>query len=637
MVDFCGIVSFDGDSCRDISLMIQSFPVEIGNDFVLWGDQYVMFGQRSTKIYPEQDNPDLPFFDTEHDLAIMGDIRLDDRDGLCAALNIPHVLRSQVGDYRLILSAYQKWGESFPSHLLGDFAIILWDSKQQRLICCSDHFGFRSLFYYFDGRKFIFASSPGVITAMRGVPESVNYNKLSTLIFPEAKHLFFEESWFNNILLVQAATTIAVNRSGLTKHKYWEPETVKEQSFKNDNEFSEAFYDVISKSVGDRLRGKTTATALLSGGLDSSAIVSVAAKILEKQNKQLQVFSAVLPPGDNGAMIDERYFIDQFRSFPNIVINYVTAPEKGFFSDLGPLENIIHSPNLMSRHYLYTAFVEGAQALGSNVILDGLGGEFGATFYGTGAYAEFFLKMRWGRLWHELKSRKALSGSSIIADMKNQVIRPLLPGKIIDALRGRNVGLNKAREHCIQPEFTEMLKARLTTESLRMKSFSRDVSPFHRQNQLNMVRLKQNKAQGTANLGTVEARYPLMDKRLLEFCLSVPADLKVRNGYERYTVRAGLKNILPPEIQWRTSKVPFSPDYNRRYNNQIPQVKAFLMGISPTDPIRKVVDVEKLKTLTDLPLRDEEFNTFAEKAARDFVPQGIYLIRFLRRFKEFRS
>lgn len=617
--------------------MEKAFPVETGSAFVSWRNNQLAFSQRSVKIAPEADNQDLPFYDAESDITVMGDIRLDDRDGLCAALNIPHTVRLQIGDYRLVIAAYQKWGEAFPAHLLGDFTIALWDGKQQKLLCTSDHFGLRGMFYYYDGRRFIFASSPGVITAVDGVPAAINYNKIATLIFIEAKHLFWEESWFEGVKLLQAATTIIVDHTGLRKQKYWVPTEGKEQSFKNEEEFGEAFYDVMSKSVIDRLRSNTPVSALLSGGLDSSSIVSVVAKILEKQNKQLQVFSAVLPAGDQGEMTDERYFIDQFRSFPNVNINYVTAPGKGFFSGLEALQNVIHSPNLISRHYLYTAFVEGAQALGSNVILDGLGGEFGVSFYGTGVHAELFMKMRWRTLWNELTKRNAIYESTMLSDIKQQVIRPLFMGPAIDALRGRATGLDKTREHCIQPELAVMLKERLETGRDQIKLASREVSPFHRKNQVALLKLKQAKAQGTANLGPVELRYPLMDKRLLEFCISAPADLKIKNGYERYMVRAGLNGILPPEIQWRISKGAFSPDYNRRYNDQSMQAKAYLANISPTDPVRKIVDVEKLKTLAAIPLYDSEFNTFAEKAARDFVPQGIYLIEFLRRFNEFRN
>src|SRR5262249_28261168 len=91
---------------------------------------------------------------------------------------------------------------------------------------------------------------------------------------------------------------------------------------------------------------------------------------------------------------------------------------------------------------------------------------------------------------------------------------------------------------------------------------------------------------------------------------------------------------LPAAIQWRTSKHPFSPDYFRRYNSQRSKAQKLLADISPTDPVRKIVDVEKLKQLALIPVTDQD--VFSRSAALHAVPNGIYLICFLRRFAEFR-
>ena len=124
---------------------------------------------------------------------------------------------------------------------------------------------------------------------------------------------------------------------------------------------------------------------------------------------------------------------------------------------------------------------------------------------------------------------------------------------------------------------------------------------------------------------------PLRDKRVFEFCVAAPGNLKVRNGYPRYLVRGALDGILPKKIQWRTSKHPFSPDYYFRYNAQLGKARDFVSAIGSSDPVRSIVDVERLGQLLQpaAPMA-------GSPEARDIVPQSIYLICFLRQFAEYR-
>jgi asparagine synthase (glutamine-hydrolysing) len=125
--------------------------------------------------------------------------------------------------------------------------------------------------------------------------------------------------------------------------------------------------------------------------------------------------------------------------------------------------------------------------------------------------------------------------------------------------------------------------------------------------------------------------YPLLDKRVVEFCLSVPAKYKVRHGYRRYLIRRALNGILPPRIQWRTSKAPFSPDYFFRYNSQLQKAREFVAAVGIGDPIRSVVDINTLDRLLQRPLVAD-----GDDAALSLIPATIYLICFLRQFADFR-
>jgi asparagine synthase (glutamine-hydrolysing) len=628
-----GVFCSDSEACRiDLNSMMESDVKRITDITSSWHTETVSFGQKTLHITPESFLDPLPFNNSISNLCILGDIRLDNRYELFSKLKINHAKLDSLGDARLVLAAYEKWGESCTDHLLGDFCFVIWDGTNKKLICCNDHLNMRGLFYFYDGKKFIFASSPYPILQVHGVPNCINYNKLSTMVSKNAKHLFWEESWFENIYPLPAANVLTVDKNGIRKRRYWMPELGKELSFKNEDEYAEAFQEVIFKAVGDRMRSQLPVTALLSGGLDSSAVVSIAAKILEKQNRELQVLSSVLPNPNDPLLKDERHFIDQFRSFPNVRINYITAPGKGFLSNIEGLKTNIYAPNLTSSHYLYHAFASKTKELGSRVILDGGGGELGPTFHGNGIYAELFSKMQFQKLWHELYERRKLVGEPMLLNFKQKVLKPLIPEFLVHLIKSSQ---DDTMVHFIEKNLKDTLMQRLAPRLKDLTKHTISESYLHRNNQLNLIKLRQAKTKGISDFDSVNISYPLMDKRLLEFCLAAPLDYKIKNGYKRYLVRMGLDKILPTEIQWRNSKSPFSPDYNRRYKEQRVQAQTFLKSIGPNDPIRNIVDTEKLLLWSNISLADDEHGTFAEIAARDLVPQGIYLIHFLRRFKDF--
>jgi asparagine synthase (glutamine-hydrolysing) len=124
--------------------------------------------------------------------------------------------------------------------------------------------------------------------------------------------------------------------------------------------------------------------------------------------------------------------------------------------------------------------------------------------------------------------------------------------------------------------------------------------------------------------------YPYRDQRLLQFCLALSGELKVRNGYKRYLIRAGTQGLMPDELRFRTSKEPFSPDFHDRYNRQKGIARQIVREMPRTGLIAEIVDLKKLETMLDYNMRTNRCDTPQESAAMQSVPRGINLIMFLR-------
>lgn len=573
----------------------------------------------------------------KNNLSIVADAALTNRTELLKKFGTLPSERKKVTDNDLILKSYQKWGENCPEYLVGDFAFAIWDKQNQRLFCARDHFGASTLFFYKDSEKFIFGTQPFLILGFKGVEKKLNFDKLATYICPEPHIYARQQSWYENIFPVSPGTCLSIDNKGIKSRTYWKPKQKKTLTYKKESEIYEAFRELLFEVIEARLESHPFAASLLSGGLDSSSIVSIAANILEKQNREINVFASVVPKEYKKTFEDELFYIDQFKKYPNVKLNYVSTPNSGPFSNLEDFFENHDNPILTSRHFLYTAFTNEPRLNAANTIFDGGFGEMGVSSFAYGGLAEMFAKFQWIKLWRELKLNEELYNISLKYNIRANIINPFLPQFLINLRRRKlsNKDLVKAYNP-INEELTEKF-----LEKINLKDYLiNQNTPNHQKRHVNDLKLLLE-IMGESfplNYGNdaVEYRFPLLDKRLIDFTLAVPLSLKFKDGYSRFLIRASLDKILPPKIQWRTTKAPFSPDYMRRYNLQIGQVRELLADIKPNDPIREIIDIKKITEWAALKIPDTERHSPLEDIARTYFPAAIYLIYFLRKFSEFR-
>src|SRR5699024_11133462 len=120
----------------------------------------------------------LPFYDYDRQLTITSDAMIDNRDELFDKLGIHHEERKIMPDSQLILLAYSKWEDEVVKHLIGDFAFMIWDEKNQKLFGARDFSGTRSLYYYHDDRQFAFSTVMEPILRLLYVKRELNEESL---------------------------------------------------------------------------------------------------------------------------------------------------------------------------------------------------------------------------------------------------------------------------------------------------------------------------------------------------------------------------------------------------------------------------------------------------------------------------
>jgi asparagine synthase (glutamine-hydrolysing) len=508
---------------------------------------------------PESLNETQPLIGVHGGLVLTADARLDNRDELCSLLRAPRSLP----DAELILAAYERWGETCPEHLLGDFAFAVWDGRRRALFCARDHFGVKPFFYHHrSGRLFAFASEIKGLLALPDVPRRLNEVRVADYLLPllEDKEITFYEE----IIRLPPAHWMWVSREGVRQGRYWALDPEREIRMKSDAEYAEAFRELLTQAVRCRLRSALPVGSMLSGGLDSSSIACVARRLFaERGPAALPTFSLIFSEEPE---CDEREYIEAVVREGGVEPHYVDGDR---LSPLADLERVLehedepfYAPNLFMHWALYRA----ANKQAVRVLLDGIDGD--TTVSHSVVYlSELARARRWRLLSEEVKGLARHLQQSPWTILWRHVLRPLTPSllrQIRQRFRGR--GILTLSERTLKPEFVrrvgmeERKKALLQSRATPPRTASED---HWRRLTSGLVPFVLEVADRAAAAFSIEPRYPFFDVRLAEFCLAIPAQQKLAQGWTRMVMRRAMAGILPPEIEWRAGKADLSPKFVR--------------------------------------------------------------------------
>ena len=638
MSAICGLVSWreEATAAGQLRQMLDALAHRGLDGSGTWHRGPALFGHQALHCTAESALQHQPLHWEAADLAITADVRLDNRDDLIRKLALSPQRGAEYSDALLMLHAYDKWHEGFVNQLVGAFAFALWDGRRRRLLLGRDALGHGRLFYRRRGESIAFASEAKAIRAIR--PAGLDTRAVAMLAYPAARSYENERTFFDGILALPAASLMLVDAAGMRQVQYWRPDEQARLEPRRDEEVLEALQELMQQVIAAQTRSHLPVAAFLSGGLDSSAITAVGSRILAAQNRELLTLSSVASPNaclSGRRPVDEREFIDLFRTWPNIRQRFIDTDELGPLDDFERRIAATEAPNLSTRHYVYAAAARAASEAGARVILDGRGGEASVSCHGSGIFLEWLLSGRWAHLARELRLTARVAESGLWPLIRHHLLKPLFPDALLQ-LRERR---RSPGPFALQPGFlAAQLGPHHARRYARPQLSARHGRSSHRRIQSQPAQPARCGSGVAAYAGyeRVEPRYPLLDQRLVEFCLAAPSTVKIHDGYARYAVRGALRGILPEEIRLRTGKQPFSPDYGWRYNRQRAQAVAYLAAIGPKDPVRAVVDVEQLKRWAGRDMTSSRFATAEDRQAGQGVPHGLYLIAFLRQFPEFR-
>jgi len=464
-------------------------------------------------------------------------------------------------DTEVLMAMYDKYKEKCLDYLDGMFSFVLYDKIENYIFCARDRFGEKPFFYsYKKGEYFLFGSEMKCLWA-GGISKEVNnrmlFNYLSFGYMENPQDL--SETFYTNCTRLEHGHYLRVDLGSLdlSIHRYydidWKNINQGIQLEEAKGKFKELFYT----SVKRRLRSDVTVGSSLSGGLDSSLVVCVIDELKKGTAQKQNTFSAVFP----GFAKDERKFMDYVIAKTNVEPHFVTPDDGGLIKDIENLSWHQEEPYGSASIYVQYKVMQMAKENNVTVLLDGQGADEILAGYHA-YYLPFF---------NELKKQSKGTYNQQFAKYKE-----LHSNNIINGLTGKTLG-DRVRD--ISPSLVKPIKKlKNDWEQLKNPLFNRDFYSAYK-NEIfetpgsNFSTLNESLYSSTMKNGlqqllryadrnsmahSREVRLPFLYHELVEFLFTLPATMKINDGWTKWIMRETF-TILPPEIGWRKDKIGYEP------------------------------------------------------------------------------
>jgi asparagine synthase (glutamine-hydrolysing) len=564
MAAIAGILRFDGApvATREVCLLMSQMSHRAPDGTSSFTGEGIALMHGALHTTPESVHEHQPIRLGERWVLIV-DGRIDNRDALARQFGLDAADRPQTGDASLFALAWARWGVDLWHHVEGDFALAVWDREQRRLTLLRDRIGARPLFFTRTTRLLAFASEPEPLLGLDGVSRVCDEDGLAYLLADAFEQEDQSRTFYRDVRRLRPGWRLYSAADGQHQvERYWRPEPGPALRLSDPREYVEAFRAVFDEAVRCRLRATVRPTLLLSGGIDSGAVLAAArrhqAPGSELALRPISLVETVEPvssetenirhlhAGADGTLVP----IEQLRADPAFSEMLTAA-----WDDSHPIDNSI----LYAR--LACANVRDA---GGRVALDGADGDSVMTSAASraGALAAS------GHLLLALREAR-------MASRVNTYLKGVPPSRIL--LRGLGVTLQphwvakwryRRRDHredgvamgaWIDAGFARRLRLRerRLAAALAARDRRANVSRVERLAWTwwnpGFVRALEGTDRTYARFG-VEARHPWCDQRIVEFFLRLPEEFKARDGWTKWIARAAYEPELGSEIAWYSGK-----------------------------------------------------------------------------------
>jgi asparagine synthase (glutamine-hydrolysing) len=500
-----------------------------------------------------------------------------------------HRFRTQT-DTEVLLAAFIEWGEDMQHRLNGMWAFVIYDRREKTLFGSRDRYGIKPFYYCIDGNRLLFGSEIPSLTAALGRKPHPNADALfDFLVFNRTDQ--DESTFFSDIQKLNHGCSLHIDlgkgygrwEQALAIRKWYDLRKALKEPFRNPEDFREMLYE----SIRLRLRSDVPVGVCLSGGLDSSSIVSMLIHDFDKRD--VHTFSAVYGEGQFG---DESRFIRLYQGeLPNM--HYITPDAGTLMADIEDMVRIHAEPIAGTGPYAQYKVMELAKDH-VTVTLDGQGADemlAGYHYFFGFHFKNLLLKGKPGGMAREMlayyRKHQSLLGIKSFGLF-------MLPAGLRAKARIMEKGyIDEAfyRAHAGGGAIAGDLYGSATLQDALINHFEYKLEHLLKWEDRNSMRF------------SLEARVPFLDHRLVERTLTLPDDMIIRDGMTKHILRQAMEARLPEPIRVRRDKIGFGTPHDEWFRT--PAFQEYIKSIIYADSFaaRRLVDVKKVQAMYEQHLR----------------------------------
>ncbi|OIO53807.1 hypothetical protein AUJ46_04200 [Candidatus Peregrinibacteria bacterium CG1_02_54_53] len=508
--------------------------------------------------------------------------RIDNRTELIASLRSDQ----QAGYASILRQGLDARGMGFCREISGPFSAAMFSTRARTLRLFRDPIALRPLYYALNGQRILFGSDTRQILRVDGIQPEISDQKLLEVFSPM---YLIDEGWsdpdstmFTGIRSVPYGSSMEVSADGMPRvSRYWDPPKHLGHDWRSPEECAEQFRALYTQVIAEHLDTPYGIAAELSGGIDSGCNVSIAGHLLAKKGKPIRTYTAVF---DTQSASERGRVESIFRRYPNVSGNVVRCDERIGLLEQGPFHDF-RTTAYPSRQNLPETFVELAQRAEQDGARSLLSGE-GADWFLEGTDMIWDSLIKRGNIRECLRAFTVLRGRSGFRRALRYILQStgptLLPGRM-----GRHAYLRAHYESTVNdgiPDlFTDPFHAQLmdTLRDQRAQLAQRKNLSCWSQTLEHELMFPPNHVWQGVPVG-VEMRLPYLDRRVVEFGLTVPPEYKFRihesnvshYGCRKFLQRQAFGQLVPAKVIRSQQKETYGSPVNRRLSRELPALLA---------------------------------------------------------------
>jgi asparagine synthase (glutamine-hydrolysing) len=491
--------------------------------------------------------------------------------------NYPELRRELLGeghtftthsDTEAIVHLYEEHGEACFPMLRGMFAAAIWDSRQRKLLLARDRVGKKPLFYAFDGKRIVFGSELKALLAVDGFSRNVDGEAISDYF--SFGYIPAPKTIYRNVRKVQPGHYLTVSAQGIQEKEYWDLSFARLED-RSEEEWCEMLRHKLCEATRVRLMSDVPLGAFLSGGLDSSSIVSMMAHLMK------------LPVTTCSVGFDEREYDESSHARQIAELFHSSHHEQ----TVSP--NALEVIDKLAWHYdepfadssaVPTYYVCQVARQHVTVALGGDGGDESFAGYRRYYFDQWENKLRqfapapWRKaVFHPLgKMYPGLAWAPRMFRAK-ATFQSLSRSPLEGYFNSVSIFRPDEKERLFRGDFRKSLAGydslgvlqhyydRAGTADLLSRIQYVDIKTYLTDDILTKV----DRASMAVSL---EVRAPLLDHELMEMVAAMPSSLKLRGRTGKYIFKKAMEPVLPHDIVYR-SKQGFAVPLNRWFRGEL--------------------------------------------------------------------